>query len=139
VRVPLEQAGYRELEHTADWELEVWGPDITALLEQAAQGMYSLMGLELAERPRQRRRLVIEAEDREGLIVEFLGELLFLQESEGLAFDSIDLADHWGAVHADLEGASIRGQTKEIKAVTFHRLEVRDTPRGLETRIVFDV
>ena len=32
-------AGYREIEHTADWELEVWAPDLAALLEQAARGM----------------------------------------------------------------------------------------------------
>jgi SHS2 domain-containing protein len=38
-------AGYREREHTADWELEVWAPDLPRLLEQAARGMYRLAGL----------------------------------------------------------------------------------------------
>ncbi|MFC2053874.1 archease, partial [Chloroflexota bacterium] len=33
-----EIAGFREIEHTADWELEVWAPDILELLKQAAIG-----------------------------------------------------------------------------------------------------
>ena len=28
-----EMAGYREVEHTADWELEVWATDLAGLLE----------------------------------------------------------------------------------------------------------
>lgn len=134
------QRGHRELEHTADWELEVWGPDMAALLEEAASGMYALMGIELGDQPRQRRRLELECgDDREAMIVDFLGELLYVQESEGLAFDLVKLIDHEGRLHADLEGAAVRQQTREIKAVTYHRIEVRDTARGLETRIVFDV
>jgi SHS2 domain-containing protein len=33
----------------------------------------------------------------------------------------------------------MRSHAKDIKAVTYHHLEVRDTARGMETRIVFDV
>lgn len=113
---------------------------MAALLEEAAVGMYRLMGVELADRPRQRRRLEFDCgDDREAMIVEFLGELLYLQESEGLAFDRIQLVDREGRLNADLEGAAVRQQTREIKAVTYHRIQVRDTARGLETRVVFDV
>ncbi len=131
--------GYREVEHTADWELEIWGPDMAALLGQAAQGMYHLMGIELDAGPRQQRRLELAADDREQLLVEFLVELLYLAESERLAFDRVDLEVVGHRLSADLEGARLRAQTKEIKAVTYHRLAVRDTEHGLETRVVFDV
>jgi SHS2 domain-containing protein len=133
------QQGYREIEHTADWELEVWGPDLSALLGQAAHGMYHLMGIECDAEPRQHRRLEIAADDREQLLVEFLKELLYLAESERLAFDRLALEVAGHRLKARLEGARIQAQTKEIKAVTYHRLEVHDTDRGLETRIVFDV
>jgi len=131
--------GYREVEHTADWELEIWGPDMVALLGQAAQGMYHLMGIELDAGPRQQRRLELAADDREQLLVEFLVELLYLAESERLAFDRVDLEVFGHRLSADLEGARVRAQTKEIKAVTYHRLAVRDTEHGVETRVVFDV
>ena len=133
------QQGSRENEHTADWELEVWGPDLSALLAQAAQGMYRLMGIELDAEGRQRRRLELAADDREQLLVEFLVELLYLAESERLAFDRFNLEVVGDRLSADLEGARVRSQAKEIKAVTYHRLVVSDTEHGLETRIVFDV
>ena len=131
--------GSRELEHTADWELEVWAPDLPALLVEAATGMYRLMGVVLAEGPRTRRRLELDAADREALVVEFLGELLYLGESEDLAFDRFDVSVEAGRLTAELEGAPTLSRVKEIKAVTFHRLEVLDSARGVETRIVFDV
>lgn len=132
-------SGHRELEHTADWELEVWAPDMSTLLAEAARGMYGLMGVVLTDGPRLRRRIELEAGDREALLVGFLGELLYVGESEDMGFDSFHISIDGGRVTGELEGASIRSRAKEIKAVTFHRLEIRDSNRGLETRIVFDV
>ena len=131
--------GYREIEHTADWELEVWGADLSSLLEQAALGMYALLGLRLAEGPRERRSFEHEAPDAESLLVEFLNELVFLAESEGLGFDSFELKIHGNRLEAALEGTPIAAQRKEIKAVTYSRLEIRESEGGLTTRVVFDV
>ena len=131
--------GYRELEHTADWELEVWAPDMAELLEIAARGMYHLMGVELDPGPRQDRRLTLEAADREALLVDFLGELLFIHEAEGVVFDDFDLTVDGGRLEAALTGSSAGTKAKEIKAVTYHGLRVAETERGVETRVVFDV
>ena len=131
--------GFREIEHTADWELEVWGSDLPALFRQAALGMYALLGVELADGPRERRDLELEASDPESLLVEFLGDLLFLVESEGLGFDHIELQIDGLRLQATLEFAAVAAQRKEIKAVTFHRLVVRETADGFSTRVVFDV
>jgi SHS2 domain-containing protein len=132
-------AGFRELEHTADWELEVWAPDLAGLLEQAARGMLALSGVRLNDSPRQKRRLSLQADDAERLLVSFLSELLWLGESEGLGFDSYDLQVDGFRLQAELEGALIACLAKEIKAVTFHNLQIVTGARGLEARIVFDV
>ena len=131
--------GYREIEHTADWELEVWGPDIATLLVQAARGMYGLMGVDLVSGERIERRLELEADDPEDLLVDFLGELLFLLESEGIAFDELGLKVDGRRLWARLEGGPVAARGKEIKAVTYHRLEVHRGDCGLQTRVVFDV
>ena len=131
--------GHRELEHTADWALEVWAPDMAALLEEAALGMYELMGVGHGTGPRCRRRVVIEGADRETIIVELLSDLLYLLESEGLAFDRLNVSEESGRLVASLEGAPVRTPGKEVKAVTYHALEIRDTPQGVATTIVFDV
>ena len=131
--------GSREIEHTADWELEVWGPDAVALFTAAATGMNRLMGIALAEDSRRNRRIELEAADREGLLVDFLAELLYLGEVEGRGFDVFDLAVSGNRLTGTIDGAPIASQTKEIKAVTYHRLRIHETDRGLRTRVVFDV
>ena len=131
--------GYREIEHTADWELEVWAPDLCSLLEQAARGMYALSGLCLEPTQPERRELKLQAEDAEGLLVVFLGELLHFIEQDNLAFDDFQILLDGYALHARLCGSRVQKIDKEIKAVTYHNLQVRQSGQGLRVNIVFDV
>ncbi len=137
VKKPL--AGRREVEHTADWELEVWAPDMVGLLEEAARGMYEMMEVEVSEQSRCHRQLEVVADDREQLFVSFLEELLFIADSEKVAFDGFLLGLQELDLLARLEGGSIVSRAKEIKAVTYHQLAIVETERGLKTSIVFDV
>jgi SHS2 domain-containing protein len=131
--------GYREIEHTADWELEVWAPDLRGLLEQAARGMYALSGICLERSKVEQRELVLKAEDDESLLVVFLGELLHFIEQDNLAFDEFQIELDGNALHAQLTGSPVLKIDKEIKAVTYHNLLVRQTGTGLHVNIVFDV
>ncbi len=135
----IAHAGYCEIEHTADWELHVWALELTALLETAAQGMYALSHTELAADPRVSRGFEIAFADSETLLVDFLAELLFFGENEGIAFDDYQLDFNGGTLKVWASGAPIQAQAKEIKAVTYHGLQIRETARGLEVNIVFDV
>ena len=132
-------AGYCEVEHTADWQLQVWAPDLSGLLEQAARGMYALSGLKLLTEPRIQQHLRFPLHEPERLLVAFLSELLWLAENQGLGFDNFEFA--WGENDLDVHiiGAPIEAQTKEIKAVTYHNLVVQKTEAGFSASIVFDV
>ena len=136
---PHTQAGFREVAHTADWEIEVWAPDLCMLIEQAARGMYVLTGTRLASGPRLQRALLLPADDRESLLVGFLTELLYLSEVDGIGFDRFELRLDEESLSASLKGAHIESMQKEIKAVTYHRLSIRETEAGLEANLVFDV
>jgi len=132
--------GYREIAHTADWELEAWATELTSLFEQAAQGMYAISGTRLQAGERHTRTFDLRAVDAESLLVRFLTELLWLGQEEGLAFDKFWLSINPGwMLHAELNGALIASQDKEIKAVTYHNLVIRRIPKGLAVNIVFDV
>lgn len=136
----MDEFGYREIEHTADWELEVWAPNFSTLLEQAARGMYTLAGTHLQPGPRLIKQLSLKSLDAESLLVDFLDELLWLGEDEGLAFEQFKISiQNNSSLDAVLVGALIAQQTKEIKAVTYHNLRIIKSLRGLEVRIVFDV
>jgi SHS2 domain-containing protein len=132
-------AGFREIEHTADWELEVWGPDLPELFNQAARGMYTLQGVQLEAVPRIERGIELLTPDPESLLVAFLAELLFLEEVEGLGFDAFELELDRTRLTGRMFGAPLVSPGKDIKAVTYHNLAIRETGRGLVTHIVFDV
>ena len=132
-------SGYRELSHTADWELEVWAPDLATLLEQAARGMYHLCEAILISHPRITRRIELILIEPEILLIDFLTELLFLTESEELGFDEFNLKVENNRLIADVTGATLESLSKEIKAVTYHNINIREIGSELKANIVFDV
>ena len=132
-------AGYREIEHTADWELACWATDLPALLEQAARGMYALSETQLAPGPRQVIEIDLPAADPESLLVAFLSELLWLADQERLGFDTFQITIQADRMAARMEGAPVESQTKTIKAATYHNLKIVQTRWWVEASVVFDV
>ena len=131
---------FEELSHTADWSIRVWADDLLGLLTESARGMYILAHAEAGEGPRAKRELSLEAYDAESLLVVFLEELLYLSESEKMLFNEFEGLQVEGLrLSGIMEGGVLCSQEKEIKAVTFHNLEIRESERGLEVEIVFDV
>jgi SHS2 domain-containing protein len=135
----LENAGFEEKDHTADWSLHVWAPDLAGLLEQAARGMADLSGIKANDQQQTKRDLKVESTDAEGLLVNFLTELLHIVDEENLVFSSFSLTVAENALSANMIGSPILERKKEIKAVTYHNLKIEKKARGLEAEIVFDV
>ena len=135
----IKGGGFQEQPHTADWALDVWAPDLIGLLQQAARGMYALMHARLQTESHETYRFEIAAPDRETLLVTFLAELLYFTQRDAVAFVQFDLDYDGERLIAEVAGAPIESIAKEIKAVTYHNLVVRETVRGLEATIVFDV
>lgn len=133
-------SGFEEIEHTADTSIRVWAPDLPKLFEEAARGMNSVTGTLLYNKNRRKHTVFLTARELESLLVMFLEEILFLNESENLGFDhySIEIKEGF-FLTAQLEGAKIREKKKEIKAVTFHNMVIAETNSGYEVVIVFDV
>ncbi|GAB4472542.1 MAG: archease [Anaerolineales bacterium] len=133
-------AGFREVEHAADWALHVWAPNLPELLEQAAKGMLALAGVQIFEDAQPCERLLeFTFLDREQLIVRFLNELLYSLEQEHLAFPETQISLTDDRLQAVVRGYPVRSIEKAIKAVTYHNLEVRQTEQGYEAYLVFDV
>lgn len=133
------EAGYCEIEHTADWEIEAWAPNIVQLIEQTARGMYSLMNPILVDEKRVSRAIKVISNDYEGVIVGFLNELLFHLEQEGLAFNEYQLTLEGFILIAEIKGARVSQIDKQIKAATWHKIAIVEQEGILKIRIVFDV
>lgn len=134
---------FREVEHTADRALSVWGADLPALFAGAARGMYSLATGGLGGQgllPTEWRELKLEAVDRETLLVEWLNELLYLGEAEDLLFVDFQITSLTDErLEARVGGFPFGSTRGDIKAATFHGLELVRDERGWSTVITFDV
>ena len=139
LKVRITNQGYEEIDHTADWALCVWAQNLAALFTQAALGMNSLAETILIQEPRVTRHIQITAGDPESLLVEFLNELVFIGEQDSLGFNLFEINIDKNNLSGELFGAKIVSQKKEIKAVTFHDLEIVHNNDRFEVQIVFDV
>ncbi len=130
---------FKEIEHTADYAIKVWGADLSELFVDAAHGMNALTGGE-PDRPEISREIALEAADPETLLVAWLEELAFLMEVEGEMYSHFEvLALTHTALWIRARGGLATRVDKLIKAVTFHNLAIRESKGTYETTIVFDV
>lgn len=135
----ISEGGYREIAHTADWELEAWAPDLAGLIVQAVCGMQSLAGIELEQGLQTLETIVVEGDDPESLLVGMLAELLYIQESRKLGVEQLLVQVNDKRIVAETILRRALLIRKEIKAVTWHHLKIENFDGGVKTRIVFDV
>ncbi|MEW6262525.1 MAG: archease [Thermodesulfobacteriota bacterium] len=136
--------GYRLLNHTADLGVLFYGPSPESLFVNAGLALSRLMMERPPRRGREKRRLKLEGEDRAELLVRFLSELLYLFHVQGqvLTAAAVDrLTAKELEISLDLAGydPESHGLKAEIKAVTYHDLEIKPTRTGWRARVVFDL
>jgi SHS2 domain-containing protein len=134
--------GFELLEHQADLGIRAWGPTIEAAYEQAGWALADVLGVRV-EAPRGEERTIhVNGEDRGGLLVDFLNELLTLHETEVVGFAGIEVRSLTETVlDARVDVAPFEGaEGIPVKAATFHRLRVGERPDGsVELRVYLDV
>jgi SHS2 domain-containing protein len=136
---------FRILAHTADVGLEAAGPTLAKLFESAAAGFYALIVKADKIREQQPVAISIRAVDPEGLMVRFLQELNYMVQTQSLFGARVSVEDVTErTLTATLYGERYDAQRhrilREIKGVTYHRLNVRRMPSGRwRAEVYFDI
>jgi len=134
------QANFSEVEHTADWAIRVRGATLPELFVNAATGMYSLVADISAITPTVEREVEVESVDAEALLVKWLNELLYHTETGGEVFCAFRVEafepTHIQSIVKAGRGVELK---KQIKAVTFHNLQIISSGGGYQATLVFDV
>ncbi len=131
---------FEEIEHTADLALRVYGRDMRELFANAAHSMFALMAEPSLEGPARKQEVVLEATDYEGLLVDWLNELIYLHEVEEETYSQFTIETLTPTeLKAHVVGGPTRSKTRAIKAATFHNLSIVETEPGYQATIVFDV
>ncbi len=132
---------FEEIPHTADWSFRAFGKDLRELFENAAFAIFTMEGVHPRENASENERAVaVSGIDQESLLVNWLTELLWLQESNGETYqrfqiDSLSQTE----LHAQVFGAPYETLDKIIKAVTYHNLKIEQTNEGWQVTVVVDV
>jgi SHS2 domain-containing protein len=136
---------YRIFDHTADLGVEIAGSSLEELYAGAALALFDLLTDLSAVRAGVAREIVVSGEDPADLLVNFLREILYVWNGDGFLMKSCLIRE----VKPQRLSALLRGETfdpfrhrilQEIKAVTYHKASVLQTPEGGWTaRVVFDV
>ena len=132
---------YRELDHTADWAIEVWGQDLVALFEHAAVALFEMQGADLTVEPTVTARATCQGMDLETLLVAWLNELLYLSEMNDALFTRFEVSiigDMEPTLTASVRGVPGRGHLAHVKAVTYYHLAVEPTSTGWRATVTFD-
>jgi SHS2 domain-containing protein len=133
-------AGFELLEHTADVGVRARGPTLEVAFEQATIGLAAVLG---AWRPGGGEAVAVEVgpADPAGVLVDWLGEVLWLHESRdaGIAGVRVDRAGEAGAGglvtlagHGPFDGT-------QVKAATYHQLRVVPDGGGWLAEVYLDV
>lgn len=134
---------YNTFEHTADIGIEARGATLEEAFANAARGMFSIIVDGSDIDAREKREIALEeTDDDEQLLVDWLSELLYIHDVEGLVFDRFDITIDDG-LHATAEGEPYsrekHGYGSEIKAVTYHMLTIKRNSKGTEIKVLFDI
>jgi len=132
------------LDHTTDMGIRVTGPTLEDLFENAAQ---SLMKIMIKKRPAGKTslfRLSVTGDDLPDLMVRWLGEILYLFEGESkvvmdMDIDAVTDTRIDATVHTVPFNPTLHEVVTEIKAVTYHRIEVVRRKDGWQATVIFDL
>jgi len=139
IRGPL-MKGFEEVEHTADWAFRVRGCDLRELLENAARAMSALDEQGPGDGPTVVHEVEVQGVDRETLLVNWLNEILYLEQTRAEVYDRFQVVEVGeNQLRARLYGRPSTDRITHIKAATFHNLQVKQTSEGLEATVVVDV
>jgi SHS2 domain-containing protein len=136
------------LEHTADVYVAAYGSDLAEAFENSAIAMFETMTDTKQVRASEEDCLEVRAQDEEDLLYSWLEALLLKFEVDGRLYSRFRVepinhtsegftlkAKMWGEIF-DREHHKSR---TDVKAVTYHRMEILKADSGLTVKFILDI
>lgn len=126
---------FRVLEHAADIGFEAFGATREEVFRHAARALMSLIVDLESVQARESVAIQAQAAEPEGLLVNWLSEIVYLQDTDGWLFEDFEIASLSDrALSASGRGERFESGRHEIKllvkAVTYHQLALEKTAVG---------
>jgi SHS2 domain-containing protein len=135
---------YELIDHTADVGVKAYGKNLSETFENVAKGMFDIITDKSEIESIGQYNIELEAPDLEQLLVDWLSELLYLNSAKNQVFGffKVKLDEKNNKLNAKIFGEkfdlSKHKIGAEIKAVTYHMLEVKNK-RPFHVQVLFDI
>lgn len=135
------------IDHTADIGIVAYGKTKREVFINTAKGMFEIIAGENRNlKENFYDKIKLEAESLEDLLIAWLNELLYISEVKLVILNKFKIKELFDyQIKAEVGGTKINHLSirikKEIKAVTYHRLEFKkDEESGLwRAQVIFDI
>lgn len=131
-------------DHTADVGVRVFAPSLPELIAPATAGLYVVIGEFASGGPPAPRRFELTGDEPAMLLRDYLAELLNLFDTERLYVTGVEAAEFTQqrlTVTARVQSVNMHESVfeREVKAVTYHELAIRQTAAGYEATYIVDI
>jgi SHS2 domain-containing protein len=135
---------YTTIDHTADLGIHVTGADVKQLFIHAGLALFDMIADASRPENTEERRVSVRGVDWPDLMVAWLRELLYLWAGKSLLVQAIHIEAIDPFIVSGRVGCTpfIPGRHKirhDVKAVTYHHIDVIQTAVGWESTIILDV
>ena len=132
---------YEILPHTADLKIRVFGRTKKELFLNALLAMASGFRSKLKTQSAKRKTIKIKSSDLGGLLVEFLSEILYLIQVNKEVYTNVKFKKFSDTeLEAELTGQKVERFGEDIKAVTYHNLDIHQKKdRTWQATVLFDI
>ena len=146
--MPLNPKGFEFLEHTADIYIAAYGENIAEAFENAARAMFETMTNIDSVSPESKEIVEVKGKDKMELLYNWLEELLIRFDVYGKLYSKFDIKEISNTPDGYVLKAIIYGETFNpskhvqkvgVKAVTYHRMEIKETSEGVTLKFILDI
>lgn len=135
---------YKLIDHTADFGIQIFGSDSQALFVNAALALFDVITEMNVLTGRDFCDITVSGEDWSDLMINWLREMLYLWNGEERLVKSVrilSLSENkiFAKIYFDAYDPDRHTIKTEIKAVTYHQIQVKRSPSGWEARVIFDI
>jgi SHS2 domain-containing protein len=139
---------YRYLEDiaTADAAFEAEGGTLEELFKDSAIATFEVMVDTNDLKPEITRSIKLKSDTVDGLLIDWLSELVYLKDVEGVLFCKFDVdikKNEFYELKGVVSGENIDRKKhrlrSDVKAVTYHLFEVKKTGENWTARVVLDI
>ncbi|MCD6248230.1 MAG: archease [Hadesarchaea archaeon] len=135
------------IEHPSDAGFRAYGKDLSEAFENAALALFEIMVDTSKVEPREEITVVLEAEDEEALLYDWLDRLIYLHDSRNLVMSKFEVrissekgglklkARAWG----ESFDPSKHSERTAVKAMTYHMMEVKRDSDRCSVQAVVDI